>query len=154
MEIPREIEESAFIDGANVMHILLPMVKPTLATLAIVSFIGAWNNFLWPLLVLDDSSMFPFRVRVVQIGGDVYVQYAVDRYRVSDCTGADYFSVRLVTKVLCGQLIILPFPLFLLTFNPFPLLLRFANFSLIPLSLFLRLGHVWDGNSVITKYKE
>ncbi|WP_054950671.1 ABC transporter permease subunit [Numidum massiliense] len=68
-EIPREIEESAFIDSANVMHILLPMVKPTLVTLAIGSFVGAWNNFLWPLLVLDDSSMYPLTLGLYKLEG-------------------------------------------------------------------------------------
>src|SRR5690554_2072260 len=56
--IPKEIEDSAFIDGVNIWqmwrYILFPMVKPMLATLGILSFIGSWNNYLWPLLVLDD----------------------------------------------------------------------------------------------------
>src|SRR5690625_3751435 len=59
MAIPKEIEESAIIDGANVFQIwwkiLIPMVKPMMATLGILSFISAWNSFLWPLLVLNED---------------------------------------------------------------------------------------------------
>lgn len=71
--IPREVEESAVIDGANVWQIwwkvMLPMVKPMLATLGILSFIAAWNNFLWPLLVLDDPNMFPLTLGLYKLQG-------------------------------------------------------------------------------------
>jgi putative chitobiose transport system permease protein len=71
--IPRDIDESAIIDGANAWqvwwHILLPMVKPMLATLAILKFIGAWNNFLWPLLILEDSNMYPLTVGLYELKG-------------------------------------------------------------------------------------
>lgn len=71
--IPRAIEESAIIDGASVWQIwwkiMLPMVKPMLATLGILSFIGAWNNFLWPLLVLDDPDMYPLTLGLYKLQG-------------------------------------------------------------------------------------
>ncbi|WP_137792067.1 carbohydrate ABC transporter permease [Bacillus sp. E(2018)] len=71
--IPKELDESAIIDGANPWqiwwHILLPMVKPMLATLAILKFIGSWNNFLWPLLILEDSSMYPLTVGLYELKG-------------------------------------------------------------------------------------
>lgn len=73
LTIPKEIEESAVIDGAGVgriwLSIMMPMVKPTLATLGILSFIGAWNNFLWPFLVLDDSSKYPLTVGLYKLKG-------------------------------------------------------------------------------------
>lgn len=73
MNIPREIEESAVIDGANVWQIfwriMMPMVKPMLGTLAILSFIAAWNNFLWPLLVLQDESKYPLTVGLYKLQG-------------------------------------------------------------------------------------
>lgn len=73
LNIPREIEESAVIDGANVWqvywNIMMPMVKPMLGTLAILCFISAWNNFLWPLLVLQDQSMFPLTVGLYKLQG-------------------------------------------------------------------------------------
>ncbi|WP_084781950.1 carbohydrate ABC transporter permease [Bacillus niameyensis] len=73
MGIPKEIDESAIIDGANPWqiwwHILLPMVTPMLATLAILSFIGSWNNFLWPLLVLQEPSTYPLTVGLYNLKG-------------------------------------------------------------------------------------
>lgn len=71
--IPKELEESAVIDGARVwqiwLYILMPMVKPSIATLSILSFIGAWNNFLWPLLVLNDPKKYPLTVGLYKLQG-------------------------------------------------------------------------------------
>lgn len=73
MAIPKEIEESAIIDGANVFQIwwriLIPMVKPMMATLGILSFISAWNSFLWPLLVLNDESKTPLTLGLYKLDG-------------------------------------------------------------------------------------
>lgn len=73
VNIPREVEESAFIDGANVIQIwwriIIPMVTPMLATLGILSFINAWNNFLWPLLVLDDPNSYPLTLGLYKLQG-------------------------------------------------------------------------------------
>lgn len=71
--IPNEMEESAIIDGAKPwqiwLHILLPMVKPTIATMSILNFIGSWNNFLWPLLVLNDPNSYPLTLGLYQLQG-------------------------------------------------------------------------------------
>ncbi|GEL77062.1 carbohydrate ABC transporter permease [Tenuibacillus multivorans] len=71
--IPKEIEESAIIDGANVWQIfwrlLFPMVKPMLGVLAILSFIASWNNFLWPLLILDNPNKYPITLGLYQLQG-------------------------------------------------------------------------------------
>jgi len=71
--VPKEMEESAIIDGAKVwqiwFNIMLPMVKPTIATMSILNFIGAWNNFLWPLLVLDDPNSYPLTLGLYQLQG-------------------------------------------------------------------------------------
>jgi multiple sugar transport system permease protein len=54
--LPRDLEESAFLDGANrwqvFTKIVLPLSKPALATLALLSFLTNWNDFLWPVYVL------------------------------------------------------------------------------------------------------
>jgi multiple sugar transport system permease protein len=59
--LPRELEEAAEIDGANrwqtFFQIILPLAKPALATLGIITFLGSWNDFLWPLLILSDRLM-------------------------------------------------------------------------------------------------
>lgn len=55
--IPRDLEDSAKIDGCNglrvIQHVLLPMTKPSLVAFAFVSGTFHWNNFFWPLLVTD-----------------------------------------------------------------------------------------------------
>jgi ABC-type glycerol-3-phosphate transport system permease component len=64
--LPVEIEEAALIDGANRFRIywqvILPMAKPAMVAAAILSFQGAWNQFIQPLLYLDDPSKFPLTV--------------------------------------------------------------------------------------------
>jgi multiple sugar transport system permease protein len=59
--IPKELEEAAQIDGANPFQtfyqVVLPLARPALATLAVISFLAAWNDFLWPLLVLKDRNL-------------------------------------------------------------------------------------------------
>ncbi|GAC1687270.1 MAG: carbohydrate ABC transporter permease [Ktedonobacteraceae bacterium] len=60
--LPKELEESAMIDGASrwrtFYSIILPLVKPALTTVAIVSFQGAWNDFQWPLVVLGSQDQY------------------------------------------------------------------------------------------------
>ncbi|MDE2819739.1 MAG: carbohydrate ABC transporter permease [Chloroflexota bacterium] len=60
--VPDELLDAARIDGASepmiYWRIVIPLVKPALATLGTFTFIGAWNNFLWPLLVLNSRELF------------------------------------------------------------------------------------------------
>ena len=62
LSLPLEIEEAALIDGANRFQIftrvILPLSKAPLATLAILSFLTNWNDFLWPLYVLFNAPNF------------------------------------------------------------------------------------------------
>jgi multiple sugar transport system permease protein len=59
--IPDEVLESARVDGASELTILrrivLPLAAPGMATLAIFTFLGAWNDFLWPLIVINQDSL-------------------------------------------------------------------------------------------------
>lgn len=61
--IPKELDESAVIDGANEFqifrHIILPLIKPALTVVALFSFTGSWNDFLWPSIVMNDVNMMP-----------------------------------------------------------------------------------------------
>jgi len=56
LQLPKELEESAFLDGANqwqvFSRIVLPLSRPALATLALLAFLTNWNDFLWPVYVL------------------------------------------------------------------------------------------------------
>ena len=73
LAIPREMEEAAIIDGCNVfqvfLKVLLPMVKPSLAVLAIFTFIGSWGEFLWPSIVLTKEAMYTLPVGVNNLQG-------------------------------------------------------------------------------------
>ncbi len=59
--IPDDLLEAARIDGAGELRIfttiVVPVLRPIVATLAIFSFLGAWNDFMWPLIVLTDDSL-------------------------------------------------------------------------------------------------
>lgn len=73
LTIPRELEEAAFVDGCNVfqiwLKILMPMVKPTLAVLAIFTFIGSWGDFLWPSIVLTRKALYTLPVGINDLQG-------------------------------------------------------------------------------------
>jgi len=66
LSIPREIEEAAIMDGASVAqiywHIMLPLIRPILLAIAVLSFQGNWNNFQGPLLYLSTPEQFPLAV--------------------------------------------------------------------------------------------
>jgi len=61
--LPMDLDEAARIDGASAfgiwIMIILPLAKPALATVAIFTFLGNWNNFMGPLLYLSDRQLFP-----------------------------------------------------------------------------------------------
>lgn len=69
--IPEEIIESAKLDGASTLQIffriMLPMSKPAIATVGVLSFIGSWNDYIWPLMVLTDKSKFSMQVAITAI---------------------------------------------------------------------------------------
>ncbi|MGH3311061.1 MAG: carbohydrate ABC transporter permease [Streptomyces sp.] len=66
LQLPRELFESARIDGASELGIMLriavPLCKPALLTTVLLTFIGPWNEFLWPFLVTKDPDMQPLAV--------------------------------------------------------------------------------------------
>ena len=68
LTIPKEIEESAVVDGCNSLQIfskiLLPMIKPQVALLAIFTFIGSWGEFLWPSIVLTNEKLYTLPVGI------------------------------------------------------------------------------------------
>src|SRR5207248_3375062 len=73
--IPRELEEAARIDGLNAMqtwwYVIVPLVKPAAAAIAIMTAMGAWNEFMGPLVYLRDQSKFPLSLGLFGIRTDV-----------------------------------------------------------------------------------
>ncbi len=74
--IPKEYEEAARIDGANTLgvffKVIMPLSKPILATVAVFCFIGVWNDYLWPSMILpsaDDGSwpLLPIQTALISI---------------------------------------------------------------------------------------
>ncbi|GAB3646580.1 carbohydrate ABC transporter permease [Glycomyces tarimensis] len=78
--IPRDYEEAAKLDGAGHLRILwsviLPLSGPILAAVGIFTFIGSWNNFLWPLLVANDPSIMTLPVGLGVVAGGYGLFYA------------------------------------------------------------------------------
>lgn len=73
LSLPRELEEAARLDGLTEFgiyaRIMSPLIKPAIATVALLTFQDSWNNFLWPLLVTTRDDL-----RVIQVGLAVFSQ--------------------------------------------------------------------------------
>ncbi|MCX4718385.1 carbohydrate ABC transporter permease [Streptomyces virginiae] len=73
LAVPREVEEAAVLDGAGewtrFTRVFLPAAKGALAVVCITSFMGAWDDFLWPLLVLTDSDHYTLQLGLKTLAG-------------------------------------------------------------------------------------
>ena len=71
--IPMELEEAAMVDGANLwqrfFHICVPQVKGTMTVVGIFAFVGAWNDFLWPLIAISDESKYTLTLGMNRLKG-------------------------------------------------------------------------------------
>lgn len=69
--IPDELIEASVLDGCGFfrqyLHVCLPTMRPALAFLGMFTFIGAWNDFMWPLIVLNDPSKLTLQVALSQL---------------------------------------------------------------------------------------
>lgn len=69
--LPKELLEAATIDGCGFLrqywHICLPTIRPALAFLGMFTFIGSWNDFMWPLIVLNDPTKLTLQVALSQL---------------------------------------------------------------------------------------
>ncbi|MEH0164947.1 carbohydrate ABC transporter permease [Paucibacter sp. JuS9] len=69
--IPDELIEAARMDGAGEFRlffsVVLPVLKPVLVTLAVFAFLGSWNDFMWPLIVLTDGDMYTLPVALASL---------------------------------------------------------------------------------------
>ena len=74
LSIPDAVLDAARVDGASELRvfvsIVLPLCRPILVTLAIFSFLGAWNDFLWPLIVLSDEDLQTLPVALANLLGE------------------------------------------------------------------------------------
>jgi len=79
--IPKDLDEAAWIDGASIFttfwRIILPLARPALITLALLTFQGMWNNFLTPLVFLNTPELFPLTVGLAFLKGQYGTFYNV-----------------------------------------------------------------------------
>ncbi|MGT2950859.1 sugar ABC transporter permease [Streptococcus cuniculi] len=77
--IPDSLIESAKLDGCSTFKvyfkIALPIMKPALAFLALYSFMGSWNDYVWPLIILNDESKYTLMLALTQLKGLYTVNY-------------------------------------------------------------------------------
>ncbi|MEO7001110.1 MAG: carbohydrate ABC transporter permease [Ktedonobacterales bacterium] len=79
--LPRELEESAMIDGAGrfrtFWQIIFPLIRPAMVTVALLQFQAAWNDFIWPLLVMSSKYNYTLTVGLTFFKGVHYTQYSL-----------------------------------------------------------------------------
>jgi len=70
LSIPLELEEAAYVDGANRLRtftsVVLPLAGPALATLAVITFLAFWNDYLWPTIICQNNCTLPPGLRSLQ----------------------------------------------------------------------------------------
>ncbi|MCC6802363.1 MAG: carbohydrate ABC transporter permease [Anaerolineae bacterium] len=80
IHVPGELEDAAYIDGATTFgffrHILIPLARPALLAVATLQVIASWNEYFLPLLVLNDDSLWPLPLGIMQFQGQYGTDYA------------------------------------------------------------------------------
>src|SRR5437764_3505719 len=105
--IPRDLEDAARLDGCGFLriywHIMLPSVRPTLAVIAIFTFLATWNDFMGPLIYLSDQRLYPlsfglyaFQIQSLQPGTSAAIGLLVARplLEMFSCLAIFFFAQR------------------------------------------------------------
>ena len=81
LSLPRDIEEAARIDGANPLqifwHVMLPLARPGLLALGLLTVLWSWNDLLWPLVVNTDPEAMTLSVGLASLQGEHLTDYPV-----------------------------------------------------------------------------
>ncbi|EXX87440.1 sugar ABC transporter permease [Paenibacillus darwinianus] len=79
--VPNELLEAGRIDGCSTFrlfwNIVVPAIRPGYATLGIITFMGSWNDFLWPLVVLKDRSVHTVQIALKNLNGAYYQDFSM-----------------------------------------------------------------------------
>ncbi|MET9633603.1 carbohydrate ABC transporter permease [Lentzea sp. NPDC006480] len=79
--VPQELVDAARVDGCSLWrvywHVALPGLRPQLGVLAMLSFMVSWNDFFWPLIVLDPQNSPTVQVVVSQLAGGYFTDYSL-----------------------------------------------------------------------------
>jgi multiple sugar transport system permease protein len=74
LSIPEDLLDAARVDGAGeyriFWNIVIPLIQPILVTLAVFTFLSAWNDFMWPLIVLSDDAKYTLPVALASLSGE------------------------------------------------------------------------------------
>jgi multiple sugar transport system permease protein len=80
ISIPREIEEAAWIDGCSrlstLVKIVLPLARPALSTVAVLTFLSVWNDLTWPLIAINSSSHYTLQLGLATYSGAHRTEWA------------------------------------------------------------------------------
>jgi len=80
-QVPRELDEAATLDGAGhfriFFSIIIPNIRPALATLTIFAFMGSWNSFLWPLVVLRKPELQTLPIALAGLQGQYTTEWDI-----------------------------------------------------------------------------
>jgi multiple sugar transport system permease protein len=81
MAVPTELDEAATLDGAGHLRIfttiVLPLIRPTLATVAVFAFMNSWNGFLWPLVVIRSPELMTLPLGLSTLQGQFTTEWDV-----------------------------------------------------------------------------
>lgn len=98
--LPEAVDQAAIIDGANALQrfwfVSLPSVRGTVAVIAIFSFIGAWDDFLWPLIVLTSPDQFTLTIGLQYLSGT----FASDQRMIAAGSMIAFIPIAIVFAVL------------------------------------------------------
>ena len=99
VSLPREIEEAAWIDGcsrlAMLLHVAVPLARPALATVAVLTFLISWNDLLWPLIAINSEEHYTLQLGLDHLPGPAHAVVGGDgRQRDHGAAGRDRVPAR------------------------------------------------------------
>lgn len=78
-KMPRELFEAAFVDGCGYLrffwHVTVPLSRPITATVAIIAFVGSWNSYILPLILLNSQNMYPWPLGLMVYRGEFSTEW-------------------------------------------------------------------------------
>ncbi len=81
LSVPFELEEAAALDGCNrwqtFLRVVLPLARPAMATLAIFTLLGAWNDLVWPLIAINNEDLFTIQLGIANFQGTRRTQWSL-----------------------------------------------------------------------------